>query len=295
MKNYYAAFRFICLSILMLFLANAPTFAAKLVFTDVTTSSVTQMGVGQGKRTLYTKAGTVGGLSVDLVAKLVTATTNPSFGVMGSRISINSSGFDTIWVDWYIYKTGTYKLATDSGGEAVSAEVMVQFADIDGPNNEKLFIPLCAPPVEFVRISRQSTLTREFGTVAGVPEVFSDIGDKLYNSEPESGAEISYSTTSVFRMGRTAGAGYFIKLNNPSYLEANSFDLKCSDFREPAAVDDNQQADIGMPGVVQILNNDGIKSSIGVFSVVSPATGFLMASVNLAARWSNRNHQERQW
>ena len=112
MKNYYAAFRFICRSILMLFLANAPTFAAKLVFTDVTTSSVTQMGVGQGKRTLYTKAGTVGGLSVDLVAKLVTATTNPSFGVMGSRISINSSGFDTIWVDWYIYKTGTYKLAT---------------------------------------------------------------------------------------------------------------------------------------------------------------------------------------
>ncbi|CAN7214842.1 hypothetical protein LJR231_000649 [Phyllobacterium sp. LjRoot231] len=284
MKNHRAAFLSICLSLAMLLLASAPTLAAKLVFTNISAATdVPQTGTGQGKRALYSNAGTVGGVSVDLVAKLVKATTNPNFSSSGARISISSAGQDTIWIDWYIYKAGTYNLATDSGGVAVSAEVMVQFADIDGPNNERLFIPLCAPPVEFARISRKSTLTRDFGTVAGVPEVFSDIGDKNYDSQPESGAEMSYSTTSVFKMGRTANNGFFIKLDNPSYAEADSFDLKCSDFRAPAAVDDIQQADIGMPAVVQILNNDGVKSSGGVFSVVSPATGFSMASVNLAA------------
>jgi hypothetical protein len=240
-------------------------------------------GTGQEKRALVRNAGTVGGTSVDLVAKIVVATLNHSFSTSQGRVTITSAGSDTIWVDWYIYRAGTYKLVTDSGGEPIAAEVMVQFNDLDGPDNERLFIPLCAPPVDFVRISKKSTLTREFGTVAGVPEVFSDIGDKQYLNQPVSGAEISYSTTSVFRMGRTARSNFIIRLDNPSYLQADSFDLKCSDFRDPAAKDDNLQAGSGSPAKLQILNNNGMNDPAGAFSVVTPVTGFTMASVNLVS------------
>jgi hypothetical protein len=91
-------------------------------------------------------------------------------------------------------------------------------------------------PVLFTRVARASTLKRDFGTVAGVPEVFSLIGDQNYGGNPVSGGEISYSSTSMFRMEHTGNSGYKVWLDNTSYVAADSYDFKCSDFRAPVTV-----------------------------------------------------------
>ena len=82
-------------------------------------------------------------------------------------------------------------------------------------------------------------------------------------------------------MGRTARPNFVIRLDNASYSQADSFDLKCSDFQKPVAIDDSKQAQAGQPATLQILGNDGINNAGGVFSIVTPVTGFTMASVNL--------------
>ncbi|MBB3236294.1 putative repeat protein (TIGR01451 family) [Phyllobacterium endophyticum] len=265
--------------------ATAPASAAELKFNDLKQSDFSDATSGSNKRALFKNAGTVGGKNVDLVAKASTGTSANEFSVHNDLkkpgiASIMGKGSAAIWADWYIYEAGTYNLATDKGGVAVEAEVFVQYNDLDGPNQERLFIELCAPPVEFVRISRQSTLPREFGTVAGVDSVFSAIGDKTYSNEPTSGAEVSYSKTSVFRMGRIGVNKLTVALDDHSYKESQSFDLKCSDMRKPAAKDDRKEAESGTPVTLHILENDGNELAGGAFSV-SSVTSFAKGTVSL--------------
>ncbi|MDR6631856.1 putative repeat protein (TIGR01451 family) [Phyllobacterium sp. 1468] len=246
-------------------------------------------GSGSTKRAFYSKAAKVGGVDVDLVARVVTASRDHDFVVTGKRPSIKSNGADDIWVDWYIYKTGTYDLAKDKSkngvADLIEADVGVQFSDLDGPNNEVLYVRMCTGDVDFVRISRKSTLIRSFGSVAGFDEVFSDAGDKDYDNGtffPESGAEVFYRSASKFTMGRTAKSPYVINLSNPSYKKADSFDLKCSDFRKPSAIDDLKQAQLGQPVTLSILDNDGVQSGTGVFSA-EPPSDLSLDTVSLVA------------
>ncbi|HMF66289.1 MAG TPA: DUF1735 domain-containing protein, partial [Phyllobacterium sp.] len=158
--HFRALIRNVALAFCLLFVMQMEAYAEKLVLVNLR-AQPTSLGSGQGKRVVFSNAGTVGSVSVDLVAKVVTGVLDHNFAISGGRPSIFSAGLDTIWVDWYIYRAGTYKLATDSGGEPVAAEVMVQFNDIDGPNLEQLYIPLCAPPVQFARVAKASTLIRK--------------------------------------------------------------------------------------------------------------------------------------
>jgi hypothetical protein len=51
--------------------------------------------------------------------------------------------------------------------------VHVQFNDIDGPNNEEVFVPICAGDVQWIRIDSNATTGRNFGTVGPYAETFS--------------------------------------------------------------------------------------------------------------------------
>ncbi len=272
------------LLLLLSVLDVAPAAAGKLVLVNLPDIvETTTVGTGQGKRAIFKNAGSVDGAGIDLVAKLVIANLDHTFGVSAGKPSEFSAGPDTAWVDWYIYKAGTYNLTTDSGGVAVVADVHVLFNDLDGPNNESLFVPLCQASVLFTRVARAATLARDFGTVAGVAEVFSLIGDKNYDNEAVSGGEVFYSSTSVFRMGHAGIRTYKVSMDNPSYVAADSFDIKCSDFRAPVATPDNQEAELGAPSTIQILDNDGVNDKAGAFSAVTPPTDFAKASVSLVA------------
>jgi uncharacterized repeat protein (TIGR01451 family) len=271
-----------------LVLASTPVQAAKLVLQDVAFLPVVpSVGSGQGKRALYSKAGKVGSVTVDLVAKIVTAKRDHNFIITGSRPSILATGLDDIWVDWYIYKTGTYNITTDNSdngtSDLVEAEVGVQFSDLDGPDNEVLYVRICTGAVDYVRISRKSTLKRGFGTVADFNEAFSDAGDKNYDNNtfyPESGAEVFYNTASKFTMGRTAKSPFVINLGNPSYSKADSFDLRCTDFRKPIAKDDEHVAELGAAATISVLDNDGVEGADGTFGVAA-ATDIVLATINL--------------
>jgi uncharacterized repeat protein (TIGR01451 family) len=210
---------------------------------------------GLNRRAVWRGAGTVGGQSVDLVAK-TTATLNHNFTSTAGKPSITSAGQEQIWIDWYIFQANTYVLATDSNGVAVAADVHVQLNDIDGPTNEQAFLPACDASVEWVRIDKTASTLRAFGTVAGEPEIFSVIGDKPYNNEAVSGVEILYPQTATFRFGRTADNVYFIRLDNPSYSSFNTIDFQCGDLRAPVAVDDAAEAEPGDPVTIDILAND---------------------------------------
>lgn len=270
--------------LLLSILDVAPAAAGQLVLVDLPdTTETTTVGTGQGKRAIYKNAGSVDGVGIDLVAKLVIAKLDHTFGVRNGKPSEFAADQDTAWIDWYIYKAGTYNINSDSGGVAVVADVHVLYNDLDGPNNESLFVPLCQAPVLFTRVARAATLKRDFGTVAGVSEVFSLIGDKNYEDESVSGGEVAYSSTSVFRMGHTGNKGYKVSVDNPSYVAADSFDIKCSDFRAPVATPDNHEAELGAPSTIQILDNDGVKDKAEAFSAVTPPTDFAKASVSLVA------------
>jgi uncharacterized repeat protein (TIGR01451 family) len=228
--------------------------ADPLVISNV--GAPTQVGAGQGKRAIWTNAGTVGGQAIDIVATLTTATQNHNFTASGNRPSVTSVGQDNVWVEWRIFEAGTHDINTDSGGVPVAADVHVQLNDIDGPNNERAYIPACNSSVAWVRIDQAATTGRAFGTVAGVPEIFSVIGDQNYNSEPQSGVEILYPSTSTFTFGRTADNMYFIRLDNPSYDEFNTIDFQCADLKAPVAVADTGEGEPGDPVVINILDND---------------------------------------
>ncbi|ATU93368.1 hypothetical protein [Phyllobacterium zundukense] len=115
-QNILALFLLLLLSVLDV----APAAAGKLVLVNLPDIvETTTVGTGQGKRAIFKNAGSVDGAGIDLVAKLVIANLDHTFGVSAGKPSEFSAGPDTAWVDWYIYKAGTYNLTTDSGGVAV--------------------------------------------------------------------------------------------------------------------------------------------------------------------------------
>jgi large repetitive protein len=223
----------------------------------------TQVGSGQGKRAMWVNGGTVGGQAVDIVAVMTKATLNHSFESWDGANNfsfgqpvINSVGADNVDLEWRIYKAGTYNVTTNSGGVLINADVHVQFNDVDGPSNERVFTPVCSGAVKWVRIDASATTGRAFGTVNSQADIFSLIGDKNYNSQPESGLEIFYPDTSVFKMGRTGNNGFRLRMGNPTYSEFTTLDYECADFRAPVAVDDSKEGVPGTPTVLNILNND---------------------------------------
>ena len=228
--------------------------APPLVISNV--GAPTQAGSGQGKRAIWVNGGTVGADTVDIVGVITTATLNHNWTTTGNRPSITSVGQDNIMIEWRLYRAGTYNVATDSGGVPVTADVHVQINDVDGPNNERVFTPVCGGDVKWVRIDASATTGRAFGTVSAQPELFSLIGDANYNNEPRSGLEVFYPDRSVFKMGRTANSSFFIRLDNPSYSEFNTLDYECADFTPPVAVNDSKEGVPGSPTVLTILNND---------------------------------------
>jgi large repetitive protein len=230
--------------------------APPLVINNV--GAPTQVGTGAGKRAIWTNAGTVGADTVDIVGVLTTATLNHTWTTTTNRPSITSVGVDNIFIEWRLYKAGTYNVTTGLGGVPVLADVHVQFNDVDGPNNERVFAPVCAGDIKWIRIQDGATTGRAFGTVASQPEMFSLIGDKNYNNEPESGLEIYYPDRSVFKMGRTATSGFLIRLDNPTYSAFTTYDYECADFTPPTATNDIQQGVPGTPTVLNILDNDTV-------------------------------------
>ena len=216
----------------------------------------TQVGSGQGKRAIWTNAGSVGGQTVDIVGVITTATLNHNWSTTSSRPSIVSVGQDDIQLEWRLYRAGTYDINNDTGGQTVVADIHVQVNDVDGPNNEEVFVPVCAGDVQWVRIDASATTGRAFGTVAGQPEIFSLIGDRNYNNQPASGLEIFYPDRSIFKMGRTANSGFLIRLDNPTYSAFDTLDFECADFAPPVAADDSQEGTPGNSTSINILNND---------------------------------------
>ncbi|UAB78787.1 DUF11 domain-containing protein [Erythrobacter sp. SCSIO 43205] len=233
---------------------SAAIAAPPLVINDV--AAPTTVGSGQGERAIWTNGGTVGGVSVDIVAVVTEATVDHSLTTTSNRPSITSSQQDNVFIEWRLYEAGTYDIATDSGGVPVVADIHVQINDIDGPNNEQVFLPVCQGDIEFVRIDRNATTGRAFGTVAGRPDIFSLIGDQNYNQEPISGLEVILPDLPAFEMGRTADNGFLIRLDNPTYSEFDTLDFACADFTPPIAVDDSQEGTPGVSATVSILRND---------------------------------------
>jgi large repetitive protein len=219
------------------------------------------VGSGAGERAIWPNAGTVGGVSVDIVGVMTTATLNHYWITRSNRPAIFAAGQDDVQIEWRIYQTGTYNLATDAGGIPVTADVHVQFNDIDGTatpgvTNEEVFLPVCQGDIKWVRIDASATTRRTFGVVNGRPDILSIIGDKVYANEPNSGVEVLYPEASVFKMGRTANRNFIISLNSPSYSEALTLDYECADFRPPLAVNDSKEGVPGSPTVLNILSND---------------------------------------
>ncbi|MGE0499329.1 MAG: hypothetical protein AB7I79_08735 [Rhizobiaceae bacterium] len=219
------------------------------------------VGSGNGERGMWEDAGTVGGVTVDLVATINGASLDHNITTSGSRPSITSSGQDDIWIEWRIFQNNTYDINTNSGGVPVAADVHVQLNDIDGPNNERAYLPVCGGAIQWVRIDQDATTGKAFGTVDGRAETFSLIGDADYNSEPHSGVEVFYPNTSTFTFGRTANTPYFIRLDNPTYSAFDTFDFECADFTAPVANDDTGEGTLGDPLVIDILANDTIATA----------------------------------
>jgi large repetitive protein len=243
--------------------------APPLVLKNITAAPTVQ-GTGQGKRAVWVNAGTVGGLDVDIVATITTATLNHTLNTAQNGPSILSVGQDNIQIEWRIFTTGSgYNITTNTGGTLLAADVHVQFDDIDGTGdpattNEKVFVPVCSGAVKWVRIAETSVASREFGTVAGQPETFTLVGRVNYppaaGFNPASGLEVFYPDSSTFRMGRTANNAFLIVLKNPTYSPAITLDFECADFKPPVAVDDSKEGVPGSPTVLNILNNDSTAS-----------------------------------
>ena len=265
-----------------------PTFshsaiAAPLILTDV--GVPTTAGAGVNIRAIWEDAGTVGATGIDIVGVITSATLTHVWTTNGARPSIESTGQDQIFIEWRIYQANTYDVATDTGGVLVPAEVLVQFNDVDGPANEEVYTEVCSGDVEFVRINKNATTGKAFGTVAGRPDIFSIIGDQSYNSEPESGLEISFSTASTFDIGRTADSGFFIRLDNATYSSFDTLDFECADFSSPVANDDDEEGAYGTPTNVDILVNDtiAVDNNNPPYNNSQVASEFAKQSVNLVA------------
>ncbi|OAN80921.1 hypothetical protein A8B81_11890 [Sulfitobacter pontiacus] len=237
----------------------APAYAQSLVINTV--GNPTQAGENETRRAIWSNAGTVGGVSVDIVAEMIQATLNHNFVTVGGRPTISSVGQDEVFIRWSLYRTGTHNIGTNTGGVPVTADIFVQFNDVDGPNNERVFVPVCSGAVDFIRIDSTATTGRDFGTVSGRDETFTLIGDTSYNNEPESGLEIRYSNQSSFVMGRTANNGFVVRLDNPSYSAFETFDYECADFVPPVAEPDSDTGEPDQPLTFSILDNDSVATA----------------------------------
>jgi Bacterial Ig domain/SdrD B-like domain/Domain of unknown function DUF11 len=233
-------------------------YAAPLVLNNLGNVQPTTAGAGQGERALWANAGSVGGSAVDLVAVVTVATLDHTLGTYSGAPGVLSIGPDDIRVEWRLYQSGTYDVATNTGGTLVAADVHIQLNDIDGPANEELHMPVCEGKIDWIRIDRTATTGRAFGTVAGAPDIFSLIGDRNYNQEPISGLEVRYSNTSTFEFGRTANNGFLVRMANPTYSTFDTLDYQCADFAAPTAVDDTGSGATGAAVSVDILVNDAV-------------------------------------
>jgi large repetitive protein len=267
--------------------AGTSAYAAPPLVLNNLSAQPTQVGTGLGKRALYVGAGSVGGVTVDLVGTIVTSQNNlnHNFNLNLQKPNIESAGQDQIFVRWDIYRTGTYNVTTNSGGVAVTADVHVQYNDLDGPNNERAFVPVCSGDVQWVRIDAAATTGRAFGTVQGRVDILSVIGDKGYSSTPESGVEAFYPNVTSFLMGRTANSGFNLIINNPSYSAFSTLDYECADFKPPVAVNDSKEGIQGTPTVVNILNNDSLATlnNNGPNNNTLAPSEFARSSVSLVA------------
>lgn len=264
--------------------------AQQLVINNVA-SGPTSVGSGLGERAIWSGAGTVGGATVDIVAEVIAGSADHSFSTTSSRPSVTSSGQDDVRLRWYLFAAGTYDVnfaVTDpanSGALPVTADIFIQINDVDGPNNEQLYMPVCDGTVDFVRIDKTATTGRAFGIVAGAPEIFSLIGDSNYSNEPISGLEVSYSSLSQFEFGRTADSGYLVRIDNPTYSAADTLDFQCADFSVPVAVGDNAVGVTGNTTALAILPNDVIATdnNNGPNNAHGLASEYAMANVSLVS------------
>jgi len=264
--------------------SSGAVFAAPpLVINDV--GSPTTVGSGQGERAIWVNGGTVGGTAVDIVAVVTEANQDHTLQTVANRPAIRSTGQDNVFIQWRLYEAGTYDINTDTGGVPVIADIHVQVNDVDGPNNEQVFLPVCQGDIEFVRIDRNATTGRTFGTVAGRPDTFSLLGDQSYSNEPISGLEVILPNLPAFEMGRTANSNFFIRLDNPTYSEFDTLDFACADFTTPVAVDDSQEGTPGLSTTVELLRNDSAATdnSNGPNNASLTESEFARASVSLIA------------
>ena len=225
------------------------------------TGAPTVVGNGIGKRGVWRDVGTVNGASVDIVGIMTLATRDHRFGTGNGQIMITSVGQDPHFADFYIYQAGTYDIFSNSGGVPVVADVEIQINDIDGPVNEQVYVNICDGTVEYVRVDRSATTYRGYieGPDANLgTEVFYLAGDQNYANQPVSGLEIFYPQTSKFSFGRTANNGFLVLLANPTYNVADTYELKCADFKAPVLQDDIKEQVLGDPVTVNILFNDSL-------------------------------------
>ncbi len=253
----------------------------------------TSVGTGQGERAIWPNAGSVGGVSVDIVGIMTKATLDHFWITNNNRPGISARGQDNVEIEWRIYQAGTYNITTNTGGVPVAADVHVQFNDIDGTtvggvnasNNERAFFEVCKGDIKWVRIDANATTGRSFGTVNALNDVFTLIGDRNYLATPQSGVEVLYPDASVFTMGRTANSGFLITLNSPTYSEFDTLDFECADFKPPVAVNDSKEGVPGTPTVLNILNNDSTatQNNNGPHNDTLAASEFGRSTVNLIA------------
>jgi len=237
--------------------------AQDLIFRPV--GAPTVVGSFIGKRALWQNAGTVNGQLVDIVGVLTSTTFDHRFGTGNGQIQVTSVTQDPHFVEFTIYEAGTHDINSNTGGVPVVADVMVQINDIDGPNNEQVYVKMCDGTVEYVRIDKDATTYRgyidgpnpQFGL-----DTFYLAGDKGYSNQPESGLEIRYPQTSTFTFGRTANNGFLVRLGNPTYNALDTYDLKCGDFQDPLLLqDDVKEQVLSQPVTLNILFNDSVSTN----------------------------------
>lgn len=256
--DYLRAIALVLVGFCVLFFARGAQ-AQELILNTV--GAPTVVGSNVGKRAIWSGAGTVAGASVDIVGELITTNRDHTLSTGNGQIQIVSVGQDPHFLEFRIFEAGTYDISTDSGGVPVIADVLIQINDIDGPNNEQVYVPLCDGSVEYVRIDKSATTFRAF--VEGPnPNIGSNqfviAGDQNYSNQPVSGLEISYPNTSSFTFGRTANSGFLVRIANPTYDETQTFDLQCGDFKAPVLQNDVEEQTLGQPVVVDILVNDSV-------------------------------------
>jgi len=265
--------RILCATLLPLVFTTKAAFAQQLILNTV--GAPTVVGAGIGERALWSNAGTVGGVAVDIVAEMAFASRDHVFTTGNGQIQITSTGQDPHFMDFYLYEAGTHDITTNSGGVPVVADVFFQINDIDGPLNEQVYVNICDGTVEFVRVDRSATTYRGYieGPDANLgTEVFYLAGDQGYSNQPVSGLEIFYPQTSTFSFGRTANNGFLVLLSNPTYDETQTYDLQCGDFKAPVLQDDLKEQVLGEPVVLNILFNDSVATENNNAPQIIPAS-----------------------